>query len=291
MRVAVLGTGTMGIGMARSLLTSGIEVTAWNRHSEKAAPLADAGARIEQSAAAAVADADVVLTMLFDEKAVAEVAGEFLPSMADGAIWMQCATVGPAGMKRLADLATQHAVRVVDSPVVGTKKPASEGKLVVLVSGDADRIDRLGPVLDAISSKTVTVGTDIGAASSLKLACNAWIAAITAATAQSLAICSLLDVDPQLFLDAIDGGAADSPYAHLKGAMMIGSDFSPSFATDGLVKDIGLMIDAVGADNPAARILVGLHGAFGAASDAGHGSDDVAAVISSFTGRPGGLDA
>ena len=272
----------MGTGMVRSLLRNGHDVTVWNRHEEKAKPLAADGARVESSPAAAVADADVVLTMLFDEPAVKAIATEFLDSMMDGAIWMQCSTVGPAGIRRLEQLAIEHSVEMVDAPVVGTKKPAEDGTLVVLVSGDSDRIDRLDPVLDAIASKTVRVGSEIGAASGLKLACNAWVASLTVATAQSLAMCEAFGLDSKLFLSTIAGGPADTPYAQLKGAMMIEDDYTASFAVDGVLKDLALMVDAVDGTDVSVRLLLPLYEAFAAASASGHNKDDIAAVITSF---------
>ena len=281
MRIAVLGIGIMGTGMVRSLLRNGHDVTVWNRHEEKAKSLADDGARVESSSAAAVADADVVLTMLFDEPAVSAIATEFLDSMMDEAIWMQCSTVGPAGIRRLEQLANAHGVGMVDAPVVGTKKPAEDGTLVVLISGDPDRIDRLDPVLDAIASKIVRVGLEIGAASSLKLACNAWVASLTAATAQSLAMCEAFGLDPKLFLSTISGGPTDTPYAQLKGAMMIEKDYTPSFAVDGVLKDLALMVDAVDGTDVSVRLLLPLYDAF-VASSSGHDKDDIAAVITSF---------
>jgi 3-hydroxyisobutyrate dehydrogenase len=282
LRIAVLGIGIMGTGMVRSLLRNGHDVTVWNRHEEKAKPLAADGARVESSSAAAVADADVVLTMLFDEPAVSAIATEFLDSMMDGAIWMQCSTVGPAGIRRLEQLAIEHSVEMVDAPVVGTRKPAEDGTLVVLVSGDSDRIDRLDPVLDAIASKTVRVGSEIGAASGLKLACNAWVASLTVATAQSLAMCEAFGLDPKLFLSTIAGGPADTPYAQLKGAMMIEDDYTASFAVDGVLKDLALMVDAVDGTDVSVRLLLPLYEAFAAASASGHNKDDIAAVITSF---------
>lgn len=282
MRIAVLGIGIMGTGMVRSLLRNGHDVTVWNRHEEKAKPLAADGARVESSPAAAVADADVVLTMLFDEPAVKAIATEFLDSMMDGAIWMQCSTVGPAGIRRLEQLAIEHSVEMVDAPVVGTKKPAEDGTLVVLVSGDSDRIDRLDPVLDAIASKTVRVGSEIGAASGLKLACNAWVASLTVATAQSLAMCEAFGLDSKLFLSTIAGGPADTPYAQLKGAMMIEDDYTASFAVDGVLKDLALMVDAVDGTDVSVRLLLPLYEAFVASAASGHNKDDIAAVITSF---------
>ncbi len=283
MRVTVLGTGTMGIGMVHSLLRAGHEVTAWNRHGERATALADDGARIEVSAAGAVQNAEVIITMLFDEDAVAAVAREFLGAVLDGAIWMQCATVGLAGINRLAKLAAGFGVRMIDAPVVGTKKPAEEGTLVALVSGDADRIIRVTPVLDAIATRTVNVGTEIGAASGLKLACNAWVASLTVATAQSIAMCREFGLDPMLFLQTIDGGPSNTPYAQLKGRLMIEKDFTPSFGVDGVVKDIQLMIDAVTGTATSARLLRPLQSAFQDASSMGHETDDIAAVLVSFT--------
>ena len=282
MRIAFLGIGIMGTGMVRSLLRNGHDVTVWNRHEEKAKPLAADGARVESSSAAAVADADVVITMLFDEPAVSAIAPEFLDSMMDGAIWMQCSTVGPAGIRRLERLAIEHSVEMVDAPVVGTKKPAEDGTLVVLVSGDSDRIDQLEPVLSAIASKTVRVGSEIGAASGLKLACNAWVASLTVATAQSLAMCEAFGLDPKMFLSTIAGSPTDTPYAHLKGAMMIERDYTPSFAVDGLLKDLALMVDAVDGTDVSVRLVLPLYEAFAASSASGHHKDDIAAVITSF---------
>lgn len=282
MRIAVLGIGIMGTGMVHSLLRNGHDVTVWNRHEERAKPLAADGARVESSSAAAVADAHVVITMLFDEPAISAVATEFLDSMMDGAVWMQCSTVGPTGIRRLEQLAIEHSVEMVDAPVVGTKKPAEDGTLVVLISGKADLIDRIDPVLSAIAKKTVRVGSEIGAASSLKLACNAWVASLTVATAQSLAMCEAFGLDPKLFLSTIAGGPADTPYAQLKGAMMIEKDYTPSFAVDGLLKDLALMVDAVDGTEVSVRFLLPLSEAFVASSASGHHKDDIAAVITSF---------
>lgn len=285
MRVAVLGIGTMGVGMAHSLLRAGIDVTVWNRHRENAVPLGDDGARVAESSSEAVTDADVVLTMLFDEKAVSEVAGDFLPAMKDGAIWMQSATVGPAGIHALAGAANSHGVSLVDAPVLGTKNPAEEGSLVVIASGPTELLDRLSPVFDAIGSKTVRAGTVIGAASALKLACNAWVASITAATAQSLALCGALGIDPRLFLSTIDGGPSDTPYAQLKGGMMLDSDFTPSFGVDGLVKDLELMLDAIEPTTMPPILLRAVRDAFAEAGGAGHGRDDIASVITVFQSK------
>jgi 3-hydroxyisobutyrate dehydrogenase len=282
MHVAILGTGTMGAGMARTLLRNGFDVTVWNRTRSRAAALGSDGAIVADTAADAVAEADIIITMSFDEEAVTTTARDFLPRAKTGVIWLQSATVGPAGMRRIAALADPRKVEVVDAPVVGTKGPAEAGTLIVLVSGSAVAIAKARPVFEAIGSKTVEVGETIGAASSLKLACNAWIASLTVATGQSLALAKALGVDPGLFLSTIQGGPSDTPYAQLKGRLMLEGDFTPSFALGGLVKDIDLMLSETAASEFDGSLLRTTRSLY-ESTVATHGTEeDIAAVVTSF---------
>jgi 3-hydroxyisobutyrate dehydrogenase len=137
-------------------------------------------------------------------------------------------------------------------------------------------------VLDAMGAKTVRAGERVGDGTALKLAANAWIASITAATGQSLALAAALGLDPQLFLDAIDGSASDSAYAHTKGASIIAGEFPAQFALDGLRKDIGLIADAALANGVSTTLLDALGRVYADASAAGHGGDDIAAVGTAF---------
>ncbi|MEU5692451.1 NAD(P)-dependent oxidoreductase [Actinosynnema sp. NPDC020468] len=275
-RVAVLGTGLMGAGMARSLLRAGVDVAVWNRSRAKARPLAESGATVVDRAVDAVVGADVVVTMLFDAASTEEVAAEVLPAVTG--VWAQCATVGVEGAERLAAAAREHGVRMVDAPVLGTRKPAEDGTLVLLAGGDPALGDAVAPVFDAIGSRTVWVGERPGDGQRLKLVANSWVLSITAATAQAIALAKGLGVPPESFLDAIRGGAVDSAYAHLKGKAMIDGDFATSFGVDGAVKDSGLILDAVRAVGADDRLIAALHGQFRDAA-AIAGEDDMAAVI------------
>ncbi|MEP6816910.1 MAG: NAD-binding protein [Marmoricola sp.] len=139
-------------------------------------------------------------------------------------------------------------------------------------------------MFEAIGSRTVVAGEEIGQASALKLACNAWIGLLTAGIAQSLALAEALGVDPALFLEAIKGGAVDAPYAQLKGAAMLAGDYATSFAVDGVRKDTGLMVEAArGAAFPV-DLLSAVLTRFDQAAELGHGADDMAAVRSAFPG-------
>jgi 3-hydroxyisobutyrate dehydrogenase len=282
MRVTVLGTGTMGAGMARSLLRAGHDVTVWNRSPAKARPLAHDGASVAESARDAVAGADVVVTMLFDADSVLAVAGEIADAIPAASVWVQASTVGLDGIRRAAAFAEEHGLHLLDAPVLGTKKPAEEGKLVVLASGDPRRRAAVQPVFDAIGGRTIWVSDDLGDASALKLAANAWITSITAAVGQSLALARAFGIDPQLFFDAIAGGPSDSVYAQLKGAEMVSGQYQTAFALDGARKDIALIEGAAASAGVDTRLLEALSGLYGQASAAGFGDYDMGAVFTAF---------
>jgi 3-hydroxyisobutyrate dehydrogenase len=241
--VAVLGTGTMGGGMVRSLRREGIPVRMWNRDGAKARALTDTGAEAFDSPAEAAAGADVVLTMVFDADAVIEVIRTATP--AEGTVWLQCTTVGVAGADRTVEVARELGLVLVDAPVLGTKQPAEEGKLTVLASGPDGALDRLAPVFGALGAKTLRVG-EAGMGSRLKMAGNAWLLMVTAGAAQSIALARGLGLDPDSFLSAIEGGPMDLPYAHLKGANMMKGEYPVSFGLTGATKDARLIREALG---------------------------------------------
>ncbi|MFJ2355032.1 NAD(P)-dependent oxidoreductase [Frigoribacterium sp. NPDC087798] len=282
MKVAVLGTGIMGQGVAGTLLREGFDVTVWNRTRSKAEPLAADGAAVADTARQAVEGADVVVTVLFDGDAVLEVLDEAADASGADTVWVQASTIGEADTARVVRTADGHGLRLVEAMMLGTKKPAATGKLVMLAAGGDALLDAVRPVLDAMGSKTIVAGDTVGQGTALKLAANAWIATITAATAQSLALTEALGLDPQLFLDAIDGGQSDTPYAHLKGATMIAGDYPAQFALDGIRKDLDLMQEAAQGTGFDTGLLEALSGVYATAADRGHGGDDIAAVRSGF---------
>jgi 3-hydroxyisobutyrate dehydrogenase len=240
--VTVLGTGVMGAGMVRSLRRAGLPVRMWNRDPAKAQALTDTGAEAFDDPAEAAAGADVVLTMVLDADAVLDVVRRARP--ARGSLWVQTSTVGIEGAGRTAELADELGIVLVDAPVLGTRQPAEEGKLVVLASGPDDVHDRLAPVFDAIGSTTLWLG-EAGKGSRLKLACNAWVLMVTAGIAQSIALTRALGLDPQNFLDAVDGGPLDLPYLHVKGANMITGEHPVAFGLTGAAKDARLIRQAL----------------------------------------------
>lgn len=274
--VAVLGTGIMGLPMAGSMLNAGLRVRAWNRTTEKTQPLAERGAEATDTPEQAVSGADIVVTMLADGPAVADVMADALSSVPSGALWLQMSTVGVDWTDRLASIARDNGIAFVDAPVLGTRGPAEQGELVVFAAGPEEERQRCAPVFDAVGSRTMWVGP-VGAASRLKLVANTWVLALTNATAESVALAEALGIDPALFLEAITGGSLDVPYAHLKGGAMIHKEFPLSFSTVHAAKDARLVLEAADGtvDLGATRAtLTHLEKAI----DEGHGDEDMATV-------------
>jgi 3-hydroxyisobutyrate dehydrogenase len=285
MRTAVLGVGIMGAAMARSLAREGHDVAVWNRTPGRADALSGDGISAHARIADAVSGAEVVLTMLYDAESVLEIADEVAAALGPDAVWAQCTTVGPAGMSRIAAAVGSVGDRLLDAPVLGTKQPAEAGKLVVLVSGAPSARDRAQPAFDAVGGRTMVVGDEVGSASGLKLVCNSWVASINAATAQAMGFADALGLDPHLFLEGIEGGAADSAYAQAKGAIMADRSWDePSFALDSVRKDIGLMVEAAQGAGLPDDLLSTLLSLYDRASQRGLGGADMAAVRAAFDG-------
>lgn len=261
--VAVLGAGgTMGFPIARNLARAGIPVRAWNRSRDKAEPLVSDGASVADTPRDAARGAAIVITMLADADAVLAAmdgpdgALSVMPgaNQTDGhraddpngpqhPLWVQMSTIGEAATKRCAELANRAGVGFVDAPVLGTRQPAEERKLVVLESGPEEARPRTQPVFDAIAQRTIRAG-EAGAGSRLKLVTNSWVLAVVEAGAETVALAEGLGLDPGLFFKAIEGGTLDLPYLRMKGKAMAERDFEPAFRLTLAAKDAALVRQA-----------------------------------------------
>jgi 3-hydroxyisobutyrate dehydrogenase len=246
-RVAVLGLGTMGAGMARSLLRAGLPVDVWNRTPERAAALAEAGAVAHTDPASAVAHAGVVITMLSDAAAVRSVALDagMLAAMAPGAVWAQMGTIGVAATDELAGLVARQRpdVLFVDAPVSGTRGPAESGELLILASGPEAAKPLLEPAFGAIGQATRWLG-EAGAGSRLKLVMNTWLMFLIEGAAEVMALADTVGVDRSEVLNLLGTGRMAVPVAAGKARKMDSGDDSPDFALEWAVKDMGLALDA-----------------------------------------------
>ena len=250
-RVAVLGVGTMGGGMAQRLLDEGFAVEVWNRSPGPAAVLAGAGAGAHADAAQAAARADVVLTMLPTADAVSEVMlrGGALDGLGRGATWAQMGTIGVEATERLAaEVARRRPdVAFVDAPVSGSREPARTGRLVILAAGPDAAQTNLDPVFAALGQRTVWLGP-AGRGSRMKLVVNTLLAFEIEAVAEVDALASRLEVPYADLVRVIGGGPLASVVEMSKLAKMEGGDHSADFSLEWALKDLDLALAASGAE-------------------------------------------
>jgi 3-hydroxyisobutyrate dehydrogenase len=277
--IAVLGTGIMGAPIARNLQKAGFAVRAWNRSRDKAATLESDGITVADTPADAANDADFVMTVLIDGEAVEQtmVDGGGLNAMSKEAIWLQCSTVGLEAIEHLDALAKQANIAFVDAPVIGTKKPAEDGKLTVLAAGSRELEPRCQPVFDAIGARTIWLD-EVGKASRVKLVVNSWVLAISAAIAEAIALAEGLGIDPQLFLDTVKGSATDNLFLHAKGQATISRNFAPAFPTDGAYKDSKLILAAAQAAGMSHDVMTAVQDKLERTVAQGYGDKDMAAM-------------
>jgi 3-hydroxyisobutyrate dehydrogenase len=285
--VALLGTGIMGAGMGHNLLAAGLRLRVWNRSAAKAQPLADAGAVLAADPADAVRGADVVVTMLGDGHSVLDVMEQAADGLAPGQVWAQTTTAGVDQSDLLA-FADKHGLLFVDAPVVGTRQPAESGQVVVLAAGRPAARAVVQPVFDAVGKTTTWVADDASGlpASRLKLVVNSWVLAVTAATAEAVALAEGLDVAPQTFLDSVAGGPLDLPYLQNKAKAILAEDWTPNFSVSNAAKDADLVVAAGRAAGVQLDVAAAAAARYHRAADAGHGAADMAAnYLASFTER------
>jgi 3-hydroxyisobutyrate dehydrogenase len=191
------------------------------------------------------------------------------------------ATVGVDWTQRVAALGRDHGLEFVDAPVSGSDGPARDAQLVVLASGrDAVR-ERVQPLFDAIGRRTLWLGP-AGDGTRLKLVLNNWLASLTEAMAETLALTAALGLEQGLFLEAIAEGPLQAPYAVSKGRAMLAGEFTPGFALRLALKDARLALDAareLGLELPLTDALARRW----EQAMAGHADDDLASVIKAAT--------
>jgi 3-hydroxyisobutyrate dehydrogenase len=222
-----------------------------------------------------------VLTLLSDGEAVQNAmlgSDGALGAMRTGAVWLQMGTIGLRWTDRFTAVADQHEIALVDAPVSGSDGAARAGELIVLASGPNRAKERVQPLLDAVGQRTLWLGP-AGAGSRLKLVVNNWLACLVEAAAETLALADGLELDRQLFLDAIADGPLAAPYVLAKSSSVIDGDFAPGFPLRHALKDVSLTLTAAGVADIDLPLTATLALRWKRLATNGHADQDVSIVM------------
>jgi 3-hydroxyisobutyrate dehydrogenase len=283
-KVALLGLGLMGSGMAGRLLDAGYPLTIWNRTPDKTRTFTDRGAKVAKSPRQAVAGATLVISMLADVVVCRDVwlgRGEALQGASPGAILVESSTVSVEWIHELDRAAKEHGCELVDAPVTGSKPQAMAGQLLFLAGGSPTAVESITPVLKAMGRDVVHVGP-VGSGARLKLINNFLSGSQVAALAEALSLIERSGLDTEKSLGVLTEGAPGSPLVKLLSGRMVARQYEPNFLLRLMAKDLRYAVaeaefQALDLDMGRAALRVFEH-----AITAGQGEDDMSAVVEQF---------
>jgi 3-hydroxyisobutyrate dehydrogenase-like beta-hydroxyacid dehydrogenase len=276
--VGLIGLGNMGSAFAERLLDAGYQLVVHNRNRQKGESLAARGAVVAETAAELAAGVDIVLTSVSDDEAFESIAGSVVAAARSGTVLVDTSTVSPGASARVAALAEHASVLYVRAPVSGNPSVVRAGNLTFIVSGPSSAVDRAAPVLLAIGPNIQLVG-DAEQARIVKLAINLVIAGLAELMSEALVLGEASGVSRAALLETMGNSAAGAPFVKYKTEPLLHDDYSATFTTNLLEKDIDLVLEAA----EAARVRLPLAGEIKSlvrsAIEAGYGDDDFMALF------------
>lgn len=293
-KVAVFGLGSMGFGMAESLVRAGCVTYGFDPVPDLRDRFVIAGgvsaefsnvAKELSAVAVVVLNAAQVESVLFGDGESTGV----VEQLTSGSVVLACATVPPEFAKQMEARCLEYGVHYLDSPISGGAVKASAGALSVMASGTADAFNAARPVLDATSEKVFVLGDSAGAGSAMK-AVNQMLAGVhIAAMAEALTFGVTQGVDPETFVEVITQCAGNSWMLENRAPHIVAGDYTPHSAVNIWPKDLGIVLDVAKAANFNAPITDAALMQFKAAADAGLGLEDDAAVAKVYA-KAAGID-
>ena len=280
-RIAFLGLGLMGGGMARRLLGAGFAVTVFNRTPARAEPLAAAGARVAGSPREAAAGAEVVFSMVADDAASRAIwlgPDGAIAGAARGAVLVECSTLTVAWVQELAQAAAAAGAECIDAPVTGSKNQAAAGELNFLTGGNAAALETIRPALNAMGRSVTHLGPT-GSGALLKLINNFLAGVHVAATAEAVAWIERTELDRAQAIAFLSDSAVGSPVTKTVAARMCAPDFTPNFFLRLMAKDLGYASGEAAKAGQQLTSAAMARDVFQRAIAAGHGDKDMSAVV------------
>ncbi len=245
-RVGFIGTGVMGLPMARNLIKGGAEVKAFDINPEALQTIRQDGGSVADSAADAASGADTVITMLPNgDHVMKAVFGEegAIHGMAEGAVLIDMSTILPTATDELSTELNAFGRRLVDAPVGRSSQHAVDGKLLIMAGGDEEDVKAVVPLLSCMGDTIVYCGP-AGSGSRMKLINNYMSIACNVVTAEALTLAEQSGLDRDLAIEVMMGTTAGQ--GHLSTtypAKVLKGDVTPGFMVDLAHKDIGLALD------------------------------------------------
>jgi 3-hydroxyisobutyrate dehydrogenase len=287
--IAFLGLGNMGAPMGANLAKAGYEVQGFDPVPAARAAAADAGVSVCETAAEAVRDAGVVITMLPNGTLVRQCYAEVMPAAAAGALFIDSSTIAVDDARAVHAYAVERGFAQLDAPVSGGVKGAAAGTLAFMVGGETDALETARPVLDAMAGKIIHCG-DSGAGQAAKLCNNMLLAVQQIAVGEAFVLADKLGLSAQSLFDVITGATGNCWAVHTNCPVPgpvptspANNDFKPGFATALMNKDLGLAMAAVASTGASAPL--GSHAAQIYARFADEHADlDFSAVIETLRG-------
>jgi 3-hydroxyisobutyrate dehydrogenase len=282
-RVAVLGLGIMGAGMANNLLRAGFPVNVYNRDAAKSAPFAASGARVATSPRDAASDADIVISMVSDDRASRAVwMGEdgALAGVKKGALLIESSTLTVSWIEELAKAAAAAGAELIDAPVTGSRDHAASGQLLFLVGGSDAALERAKPVLSVMSRGIVFLGPT-GSGALMKLINNFVCGVQAAALAEGLRLIEQSNLGRDAALDVLYTGAPGSPLVKTLGPRMAARDFQPFFFLKLMEKDLTYAKEEAARRGLTLETATAAISLFDRAIADGHGDKDFTAIVES----------
>lgn len=279
--IALLGTGTMGGGMAANLLNAGFPLTVYNRTRAKAEPFAAQGARIADTPAAAVKGAQLILSMLSDDNAcrAAWIGAEGALAAAEpNAILVESSTASPAWVAELAALASARGLELLDAPVTGSRVQAEGGQLTFLVGGLETALDAIRVPLEAMSNEIIYLGP-VTSGAKMKLLNNFLCGVQIASLAEGMVWLEHSGLDRDKAIQVLKNGAPGSPLIAGISARMISEDYTVNFLLRLLSKDLAYAQAAAAQTGINLTTAANAQKLFDRAAAAGYGDKDMSAVV------------
>lgn len=268
--------------MARRFAEAGHDLVVWNRDRSKAEAVAlDTGAEVASSAAAAASRAEVVVTSLADDDALKAVylgSSGIAEGLATGSIAVDTSTVAPESVLEVGAEIDRRGAGFLDCPVSGSVATVESGALTIMAAGDGDLIDRVEPVLAAISQRVIRVGPR-GNGAAAKLAVNGLVHGLNIALSEALVLAEKSGIAREVAYQVFASGAGGAPFVHYKQDAYLDPEGAlVAFSLDLVAKDLELITELAGrVGAPMKQALVGLD-IVREALDHGMGDRDLSAI-------------